>query len=184
MRCFFLVLVILVASCAGAVTPASESKTSKDAGVSAPLPDDYFTSTRACWKEWDTLLGEWVKNGGGVKGSINDTRDQISRDKTSSFAKMVRNIWDHQSTVNYKNYDVTILPWPIQDSLWDMVSSASLEPALSAVSSPCASLAWLGPTLWDHLIISKSYFPREMPDFIRTDPHAAGNWMVYWILIR
>ena len=184
MRFLFLAYALLAASCATAVLPISSSGMSKQQGGSTPLPDDYFVSTQMCWKEWGELVNEWIKNGGGVKNSILETRRQISTDKKSVLARMVRDTWKRQAIVYFKTFSGPTLPWPVPDSVWDAVSSASLEPALPGVSRSCGSLAWIGPTLWDHLMISKSPFPREMPDGIKSDPHEAGNWMAYWILVR
>jgi hypothetical protein len=172
-------------SCATNAQSPPDSVTPPRVGTtSAPLPDDYFAPAQECWKEWGALVDQWVKGGGGIKESILETRKQLAADEHSPFARLVSETWKRQSTARFEGVDGQALPWPVSDTSWNDMSSASLELTLAAVSKSCGSLAWLGPTLWDQVRIAKSHLPREMPDGIRADPHDAGNWMVYWMLVR
>src|SRR5689334_25344307 len=55
-----------------------------------------WSEQSACAVSWASLLDEWEQNGGGLKATIRETRNQIATDPKSRFAALVRAAWASQ----------------------------------------------------------------------------------------
>jgi hypothetical protein len=177
-RMFSLGFLLLLNSCAAQQEPSTER------GPSA-LPSDYFALQDQCNSSWNDLVLEWRANGGGVKGSLAETRESIMVDKRSRLADLVRQSWNAQALAEAESRS-TIGHWPVTDDAFRRVSESVTFSSAFRIPTDCQSKAWLSSFLWDEIQLDGNQVRRltETPSNINWESPEAQDWISYWLFVR
>jgi hypothetical protein len=147
-----------------------------------------WAEQQRCWDAWDHLIADWKQHNGGIGKSLLATRRQISEDRTSKFAAIVRATWATQKTpVPSDQFG----QWPVSDSRYRDVFHGVADAAKPYIHEEvCRGAYWLDDVLWDELRgvhgdPAKGRAIEEMPaDVNAQDAHSASGWVAYWLFVR
>ena len=182
--------ILFVCSCAAATKPNSSAWVAEPGDDSAHLASA-FAQQNECYSAWSRLISDWERNGGGFKESLLAARNQISVDRASAFATIVRDVWSVQSAkgAQIKNFG----RWPVSSA---DTTSVIISPN-NAISKTldqylphgCGAFASLYPVIWDktHTVVDgkvKVLHFAEMPSGIVWDSYTTPRWVLYWLFVR
>ena len=133
-------------------------------------------------------MSEWRANGGGIKDSIKATRVQITSDRQSRIAALVRRAWAAQDQEQARSIN-DIGHWPVGIEESRHVTASVVFASEDRIPTECQSLAWLDSYLWDEvrLIHDDKLSARklqETPASIEWNSPDAQQWVSYWLLAR
>jgi len=136
-----------------------------------------------CSNAWVQLLDDWKKNGGGILDSMAATREQISKDQRSDFARLVRESWKAQSQPTSASFG----DWPVPNDNFRIVIF-SID-ANGLVPKACEAPIWQDDWLYFEILTnSESWTVRRLPEMTvgldATDHHSGSNWLFYWLFAR
>lgn len=136
-----------------------------------------------CGRSWYKLIEEWKANGGGIKESIQATRNQIRNDEVSEFSQFVRKSWSAQkSKLTMKK----LWYWPVTDEAFREVSYHSSINSNGLVEERCAVSNWIPPLLWNEIRSLNSANTEkliETPLKLQWESPYAQQWVYYWLFV-
>lgn len=177
-----LLLILPLSACAG--TSVSPASTSNNEGS---LINNYNQQVRLCGTAWRKLYNEWIHNGGGIKDSITETREQIASDKKSKFARIIRDVWNSSNDAQAEKNQ--LWRWPINKIKSRKISFLFGYISKGYVPKECSDLAWLSSIVWDDIRFVngdplKFQMPSEASANVNWNGYTAPNWILYWLLIK
>lgn len=144
-----------------------------------------FAESKAnCYSLWQGILAEWHANGGGVKDSLQITRNQISNDRKSKFAEFVRNTWLKQQPDRESQVPKT-WSWPISLAEFRRVAANTDYRSLD-LPRECQVLDILDSQVWSSELARGPGIARrlmETPDNIPWRSPEAQQWTTYWLMV-
>lgn len=94
-------LVILMAGLGVAcVSPRSQPRPLADA---SPSLDSFLKVQNSCFSQWNSILDDWLSQGGGLRATVQAAREAIRKDGDSRFATIIRSSWDKQDKISSTN---------------------------------------------------------------------------------
>ena len=166
LRIIWSVAIALIAGCSSL----------SDAG---PHLQDVWGQQSNCVGSWERLLDEWKSNGGGLRSSMADTRQQIAQDQKSEFANLVRAAWAAQSSGDNKP---ELGQWPLPADSYRSVMAA--VPSKGFVPRDCAVPIYLDNWLFREL----GHGARRLDDMPASldaaDATSSNHWLLYWLFAR
>lgn len=177
----------VVTSCSTQTNHASAPVNSEEVGSIDEMSREPFDSTRQCIDAWHILFSEWKENGGRIHTAIAETRAQITTDKKSRFAEMVRYVWKSQHLIESSKRR-TFGEWPVSEEEEHDVARALMSSPRYGLPQDCLSTGWLAPMLWEEMLLmdggTNRPKPVEAPASMIWDSPNAGGWAMYWLLRR
>lgn len=139
-----------------------------------PIEEDYFSAQNRCYDAWGELMREWVSVGGGMKSSIQETRQFVRSDSRSQLSRIIRRTWVS---------DV----WRQRPEQWPNVRATSLafqDGLRGEVPDGCRSIVWLEPLLTEQIVSehTRSALTASAPPDVRDEGRAFSRWLVYMML--
>jgi hypothetical protein len=137
----------------------------------------YWREQSACVAAWEDLLDEWEHNGGGLKATLRETREQLATDHTSRFAALIRTAWAAQGNAVTANGALERLPPEISRP----AILAMTEAAQGVVPSGCEPPIYL-ENWWNRRLLA--HRPSDMPTLVSNDLWEQRTWLQGWLFVR
>ncbi|MGH8428543.1 MAG: hypothetical protein ACRES7_11300 [Gammaproteobacteria bacterium] len=186
MRLGLILLFLLIAACTGhsADSPVNATKAQEGARSFSEM----FAQQRVCGPAWQRIYKQWIRDGGGIKNSMAETRKQIAKDQKSALARIIRKVWSSPNAPGIT--ESRLWKWPIDENKSRRLSSLFGDASEGYVPHECATLIWLPAIIWDddlRLLNSKPgefRIPSEAPSDVGWDSNTMPNWILYWLLVK
>lgn len=164
--------------------PAAQTEASNQDGT-APL-SEMFAQQNLCDPVWRRIYTQWMDNGGGIKDSLGKTRDQVTSDRKSTLARIIRDVWNSPKDPRMKPEQ--LWKWPISPAVSRKVGLLFSEASRPYVPKQCAIPIWLPAIIWDDLRFvngnpMKFRMPSEAPVGVDWDSSNAPYWVIDWLLV-
>lgn len=132
-----------------------------------------------CVGSWEKLLDEWKFNGGGISGSLEETRLQLAHDQSSQFAELVRSTWAAQSSGRNRP---DLGQWPAPAASYRSVVIA--VPSKGLVPHDCEAPIYLDNWLYREIGLGERRLRDMPPSLDVADATAVNHWLFYWLFVR
>ncbi|WP_367345820.1 hypothetical protein [Stenotrophomonas bentonitica] len=164
------VLSVVVPGCA-----VASRQEAVDYHTNTGLPADYFSSQQGCFDAWQEVLNNWVKTTGGVRGSLQETRQVIAEDRESMLSRVIQRVWAMQARGGGSDNQSIVLQF----------SSAVNEVADNRIlPRECATIVWLQPLFVEDSGVFASGANEELRAVSPPEARRDSRSFSYWLLMR
>lgn len=136
------------------------------------LPSDYFDGQQRCYAAWTNILDQWIKQTGGLRPSLEASRQMIAEDTHTDLSRLIRATWKKLGN-------------PQQATSSD-IAFAFASVVTDEVPPDCRPLIWLRPLLTE---VPETFAPgakqvllMKAPAADRVGDNAFSGWLILQLL--
>ena len=149
---------------------------------------EVFAKQGFCRDRVNDLLNEWERNGGGVKVSLKETRNQIKSDDKSRIALIIKDAWNKQKQTDIEVEESNLGEWPIPDEKYRQVVMSTQESKVIKKEKleDCPFIIYFTSLILDRYILNvkqREHYVKfdEVPNNMMWESPHAQVWVTYWL---